>query len=250
MGQKIIPQSLRLNKLKNWNSNWIGDKNNYSKFFYFEYTLEQYLKRYGKRKGFHVTEVNIKQNNIYLDININAFIIDNKNEDLCLKLIEDTKDIIKNYLNKLELNYIPRINVLNYNFIFPILKPLFASKGKKYPFLIFRFLAILHIGIFTKNISLITNFLIDNLKKNPRHRQYIFKMNKIIKARYMTFRNCLGYKLQFKGRINGASRSKKLVLCEGKTPLNTLKYDVKYDFKEVITPSGVCSLKLWIFYKK
>ena len=249
MGQKVIPQSLRLDKLKNWNSNWVCDKNSYSKFFYFEYTLEQYLKNYGKNKDFRVTDVHIKQNNIYLDINLNVFIINKKNDNIVYELIKDTEIVVKKYLKSLGFNFIPRINILNYNWVFPKLKPMFTSKNKRYPFTVFRFLGVLHVGIFTKNISLITNFLIDNLKKNPRHRQYLYNMNKIIKERYKTFNNCLGYKIQLKGRINGASRSRKLVLNEGKTPLNTLKYIVKYDFKEVVTPSGVCSLKLWIFYK-
>ena len=251
MGQKIIPQSLRLNKTKNWNSNWIDDKVNYSKFFYFEYTLEQYLKKYGKRKGFVVTDVFIKQNNNYLDVNICAFIIDTKKMGMAQELVKDTEIIVKDYLNELGFNYyIPRINLLDYNWLFFRLKSMFASKKKKYPFKIFRFLGAVHIGIFSKNIAVISNFLIENLKKTPRHKQYLSNMNKILQKRYKTFKNCLGYKIQFKGRINGASRSRKLVLCEGKTPLNTLKYDIRYDFREVITPHGVCSLKFWVFYKR
>ena len=41
----------------------------------------------------------------------------------------------------------------------------------------------------------------------------------------------------------------KIVMKSGKTPLNTLKYNVKYDYKEVLTPYGICSLKIWLFYK-
>ena len=250
MGQKIIPQSLRLNKIKNWNSNWIGDKNEYSKFFYFEYTLEQYLKKYGKTKNFLVTDVFIKKNNMYLDINIHAFIIDVKKTGITDALYKETYIVVKKYLKELNLKHIPRINVLDYNWLFFRLKKYFVSRNKRYPFKIFRFLGAVHIGLHTKNVNIITDFLIDNLKKTPRHKQYLINMNKILQKRYKTFKNCLGYKLQFKGRVNGAARSRKLVLFEGKTPLNTLKYDVKYDFKEIIIPHGVCSLKFWVFYKR
>jgi len=64
------------------------------------------------------------------------------------------------------------------------------------------------------------------------------------------FSNFKGYRLQFKGRLNGSKRKKKLVYQKGKIPLNTLKYDIKYHFNEFKTPSGICSIKFWGFLKK
>ena len=67
---------------------------------------------------------------------------------------------------------------------------------------------------------------------------------------FKIFSNFLGYRLQFKGRLNGSKRKKKLVYQKGKIPLNTLKYDIQYYFNEFKTPSGVCSIKFWVFLKK
>jgi ribosomal protein S3 len=40
-----------------------------------------------------------------------------------------------------------------------------------------------------------------------------------------------------------------MVFQKGKIPLNTLKYDIQYHFNEFKTPSGICSIKLWVFFK-
>jgi len=251
MSCKVIPQSLRLDKKQNWNSNWIADKNEYSKLFYFEHTLEEYVQKYGKRNGFSVTNVSLLKEETCINIFLNAYIITKKNEKnpIDIKFTSEISNLIKIYLKELNLNYTFKVHLINYNMYFPLVKKFFASKKKKYPFLIFRFLGVSHVGILTKNINLITSFLAENLKKNPRHKKYLINMHKILKKRYKTFKNCIGYKIQFKGRINGKARKKKFTLKAGNTPLNTLKYDIKYDLKEVITPYGICSLKLWVFYK-
>ena len=66
---------------------------------------------------------------------------------------------------------------------------------------------------------------------------------------FKLFSNFAGYRLQFKGRLNKSKRKKKMVFQKGKIPLNTLEYDIKYHFNEFKTPSGICSIKLWVFIK-
>ena len=43
MAQKVIPISFRLNKLKNWESSWISEKKDYSKFLHFDLELRKYV---------------------------------------------------------------------------------------------------------------------------------------------------------------------------------------------------------------
>jgi hypothetical protein len=37
---------------------------------------------------------------------------------------------------------------------------------------------------------------------------------------------------------------------KGKVPLNSLNCNIKYHFTEFNTPSGICSIKFWVFLKK
>ena len=88
------------------------------------------------------------------------------------------------------------------------------------------------------------------LEKKKAHKKFIKNINNILEIFFKIFSNIIGYKLQFKGRLNGSRRKKKLVYQKGKIPLNTLKYNIKYNFNEFKTPSGICSIKFWVFFKK
>ena len=105
-------------------------------------------------------------------------------------------------------------------------------------------------ALYTKNISIISQFIKQSLEKKKSHKKQIRLINNILQEFFKMFSNFLGYRLQFKGRLNGSKRKKKLVYQKGKIPLNTLKYDIKYHFNEFKTPSGVCSIKFWVFLKK
>lgn len=59
----------------------------------------------------------------------------------------------------------------------------------------------------------------------------------------------LGYKIQIKGRINGSKRKRKNIFQEGRIPLSSLNKDIKYTFDEFITKAGICSLKMWFYFK-
>ena len=41
-----------------------------------------------------------------------------------------------------------------------------------------------------------------------------------------------------------------MIFQEGKMPLSSLNNNIKYSFKEFKTPSGICSIKFWIFLKQ
>merc|ERR1712029_26438 len=74
MAQKVIPISFRLNKLKNWESSWISEKKDYSKFLHFDLELRKYVETLFTKNldGFYFNKVFIKQNSntIYIYIYI------------------------------------------------------------------------------------------------------------------------------------------------------------------------------------
>jgi ribosomal protein S3 len=97
---------------------------------------------------------------------------------------------------------------------------------------------------------MISYYIKQVLSRKKTHKKFIKNIDNILIAFFKIFSNFIGYRLQFKGRLNGSKRKKKLIHQKGKIPLNTLKYDIKYHFNEFKTPSGICSIKFWVFFKK
>jgi len=250
MGQKTIPQSLRLDYLKNWNSDWINEKNDYSKLLYFDCTLREYITKICKRDDLNLSKINIKKNNQHIEIYL-SFYKNNLNKDLIMELQKNV-DVYLSYLN---LPFSSRIYILNNTIGNLNIKSMFYSNFKSRKKLsrinpsFYSFINTSYVAFYTQSVELISNYLVKDLKRIPRHRQYLNNINKILIKQYNIFDNCLGYKLQLKGRVNGKERSNKIVIKSGKTPLNTLKYNIKYDYKDILTPYGICSLKIWLFYK-
>ena len=104
-------------------------------------------------------------------------------------------------------------------------------------------------AIYTKKINVISNFIKQYLEKKKHHKKIIKQFTGLLNEFYRLFSNFLGFNIQFKGRLNKSKRKKKMVFQKGKIPLNTLAYDIKYHFNEFKTPSGICSIKLWVFFK-
>ena len=104
-------------------------------------------------------------------------------------------------------------------------------------------------AFYTKNINILTFYIKQTLERKKTHKKFIYKINNMFQEFFKIFSNFIGYRLQFKGRLNKSKRKKKMIFQKGKIPLNTLEYDIKYHFNEFKTPSGICSIKLWVFFK-
>jgi len=105
-------------------------------------------------------------------------------------------------------------------------------------------------AFYTKNINVISFSIKETLQRKKAHKKFIKNINNVLESFFSIFSNFIGYRLQFKGRLNGSKRKRKLIYQKGKIPLNTFKYDIKYHFNEFKTPSGICSIKFWVFLKK
>lgn len=253
MGQKTIPQSLRLNSLKNWNSNWILNSTNYPKLVYLELTLSQYIQKFCKRNNVFINKIKLQKTDNYLHVYLHFYDLKVKETSFLNKLKMDLNIYLTKYLKNLQLPLSPKILIINATFRNLEIGYIFYQKFKKFPLMplhFYSFVNLSYMGFYLKNAQLITSYLVKNLQKIPKHKQYLQNINKILYKQYLIFGNCLGYKIQFKGRINGHARSKKLVFQAGKAPLNTLNCIISYNFQEVLTPHGMCSLKTWLFFKK
>jgi hypothetical protein len=104
-------------------------------------------------------------------------------------------------------------------------------------------------GFSIKNLNLINILIKKMLERKKIHKKIIRNINNMLIIFFNIFNNVIGYKLQIKGRLDGRRRKRKLIFQKGKIPLNTFKSKIKYNFNEFKTPSGICSIKLWILFK-
>lgn len=255
MGQKVIPISLRLNKKKNWLSKWVVEKNEYSNLLHLDLEIRKYFEKLFNSKKFKLIKLNIVK--ISRNINIYIYLYQNKSPKY-LQLLY--KSIPFNKLMKHFNDYYPNnfIKIFVRRVSFADLKILkrgigriifLVKKKKRIDEETKKLIYIISYALYTKNIEMISNVICGSLERKKAHKKIIQNINNILEVFFRIFSKILGYRLQFKGRLNGSKRKKKMIFQKGKIPLNTLKYDIKYYFHEFKTPSGICSFKLWFFFK-
>nr|YP_010394489.1 ribosomal protein S3 [Phytophthora pinifolia]DAZ88536.1 TPA_asm: ribosomal protein S3 [Phytophthora pinifolia] len=249
MGQKIIPISLRLNKRKDWNSNWTSNDGEYSNLLHFDLEINKYFENIFNYKNLKLIDINI----VKISNNINIYVYIQKNAKKYYTLSHNK---IIQHLNLYSPNTNIKLFIKNVQFFEFIqlrknLKKIFDKIKKKNRInknvkkMIYNF----SYAFYTKNINIITFYIKQTLARKKTHKKFINNIDNMLQEFFKMFSNFVGYRLQFKGRLNKSKRKKKMIFQKGKIPLNTLAYDIKYHFNEFKTPSGICSIKLWVFFK-
>nr|YP_010117964.1 ribosomal protein S3 [Phytophthora heveae]QPN53936.1 ribosomal protein S3 [Phytophthora heveae] len=249
MGQKIIPISLRLKKKKNWNSKWIVNNDEYSNLLHFDLEIKKYFENIFNYKNLKLIDINI----VKTSNNINVYVYIQKNAKKYYKL---SYNKIVNHLNLYYPNNNIKLFIKNVQFFEFIqlrknLKKIFnkIKKNNKINKNVKKMIYNFSYAFYTKNINIITFYIRQTLERKKTHKKFINNIDNMLQEFFKMFSNFVGYRLQFKGRLNKSKRKKKMVFQKGKIPLNTLEYDIKYHFNEFKTPSGICSIKLWVFFK-
>jgi small subunit ribosomal protein S3 len=252
MGQKVIPISLRLNKKENWNSSWIVEKNEYSKLLHFELEIKKYFNSIFNYKNIKLLKVHTIKNSknfyvyIYVRHNYNSsnFYKLPYNKIITYLNLYYKNNNIKIFIKNIKANDLKKLKN-NLGNIFRIVKKQ-NRINRDIKKMIYNF----SYGLYTKNINIISYHIKQSLERKKIHKKIMKNVDSILQCFFNMFSNFIGYRLQFKGRLNGSKRKKKIIYQKGKIPLNTLKYNIQYNLNEFKTPSGICSIKLWIFLKK
>nr|YP_010886817.1 ribosomal protein S3 [Paralagenidium karlingii]WJH17927.1 ribosomal protein S3 [Paralagenidium karlingii] len=255
MGQKITPISFRLNKNENWNSHWIVEKNKYSNLLHLDLEIRKYFEKVFNFKKFKLAKLNILKSskNIYIYVYFHK---------LCVKNYKTSFSKLKKILNlyykehNIKL-FIKRFRVRNKKTKKKIKKMRalmnsLRNSQKNYHYMNYHFKQFVFnfmFMYFSKNIEIFSNFIKQQLQRKKIQKKQMFHLNNNLEKFYRIFRDFLGYRLQFKGRLNKSRRKRKVVYQKGKMPLSTLKHNIQYSFNEFKTPSGICSIKLWLFFK-
>ena len=100
-----------------------------------------------------------------------------------------------------------------------------------------------------QSAPLLSRYLAQQLEVNFRHSQCIDFIKKAI-PKFMAVRpNLLGIRVQWKGRLSGADRSKKEVFQQGQIPLHTMNAKIDYSYRPAFTIYGTCGIKVWLCLK-
>ncbi len=244
MGRKIIPLSLRLNKKKNWQSQWFTNKEEYSNLLFIDLEIKKYLET-------------------MLNINLYSYKLKKINNDLILQIVVPYLYQNKEFLTVAQSNiqkfvgskynvkvfYIQfNTRLLNTN---NITKEILRAFEKKHR-INFKFKKSFYPAInsvLTQNPDNFATFLKYSLEKKRIQKKQISYIVGLLSYLFHVLKPFKGYKIQFKGRIDGRKRSQKLTFQKGSVPLSTISNNVKYAFNEYVSPSGVCSIKVWFYLK-
>ena len=106
-------------------------------------------------------------------------------------------------------------------------------------------LSAFHASVVSGRSQFINRALVTQLQRTPMHTSVLDLADKIVASLHekKVFR---GMRIQMKGRLNGADRSRTEMIQHGQIPLQSLKAKIDYSTGEFFTPFGMSSLKVWI----
>lgn len=256
MGQKINPISLRLgNSQQKWNSIWHTSNNiSYGILLFEDIQIKRYLTGVFENKKLLIHNIKISRKANLLAVQVDIYIpFDSKND----KVIDNDllTQTISNYTKiptHLKINNLLSDSTLHYHLFETkkgIGRDLFQFKHNPY---FQTSLDILLISIFKKlSARLVATYIAKELENTRRHvffLTFIRRLLKIIMKQELAI--IKGIRIDVKGRLNGADRSRKEIVRYGSIPLQTLSADIDFYLAEAFTIYGTFGVKVWISYKK
>lgn len=205
MGQKVHPTSFRLGVIKNWNSQWYADKEDYADKLIQDVKIREYIK--STLTGAHISEVEIERASKRIRVIIRTgrpgMVIGRKGSQIEL-LKEKLNDIIGE----------------GKNLIVDI-------KEVQNP--------VLDATIVADNIAF-------QLERRVAFRRAMKKTIETLKEA-----GGEGIKVRCSGRLAGAEIARAESYKWGKIPLQTIRADIDYGYREARTDYGVIGVKVWIY---
>jgi len=125
---------------------------------------------------------------------------------------------------------------------------LLLKNQKSLKFNLVDFINVVNICLFFKTPYILVKYFSNLLSLVKKHRVLIFLFRKLVKECLHIYRNLSGLKLKVSGKINGASRTRQIVLLEGKVPLSSKSSGIYYAFTNAMTFTGVFGVKLWFHF--
>jgi small subunit ribosomal protein S3 len=253
MSQKVNPLGFRVGKSLLWDSSWVSPVN-FSNFLHEDLFINLYLKKSVEKRGGFVQNCLIRRSFSKIYIILNIFYVKPFSENskkkrfkpsVSLKKVKRITGLakLKTNLFKLTENICAIKISNNYNRYLKLgyLRSLQAVNPPRITMLFVKY------AVLFGNASLLSKYLTLQFQRNYQHNKFLGFLKQSLNLDSLP--NCLGIRLEFKGRLNGSERSKTVVLSKGKVSLNTISAYISYKQMHAFTIYGVIGIKVWIYNK-
>jgi|TARA_B110000977_G_C11080930_1_gene492917 small subunit ribosomal protein S3 len=247
MGQKVNSIGFRLRHGRKWDSKWFSEKR-YSSLLYKDFMTTDYLTQMFEKKKMFTSRCIIKRSldTTYIFLHIYASEGYSQAKDT---EVENLKRNLRTINNGEVI-----LNIVNTYSTSKKLRQCVNKVSTQLPMFqkqVYFIEALDLIGTATavQSAPLLSRYLAQQLEVNFRHSQCIDFIKKAI-PKFMAVRpNLLGIRVQWKGRLSGADRSKKEVFQQGQIPLHTMNAKIDYSYRPAFTIYGTCGIKVWLCLK-
>jgi len=249
--KKSLKNYLKLNKLN------FNDTKNLNSLILNNQLIENYLKNVNLKSRLNYKLLNKSTLNHFKYTNLYQFkrilnILTKLNHNIFLYNIKSLFNFSK--LNLINSNTHLNLQKQKINRYFDISKKLkkrFEKRWKRISFLGNDLMNIAQYSLFFKNPTILAYFIsyqFTFLPKNKRQTSFAKYISKILFNFKGEFNDIQGLKLQFKGRFNKWSRSKKWVAQAGTILLQSYNSCIDYSCSKGLVKKGIFSTRIWIQY--
>lgn len=248
MGQKVNALSLRLGINRKWNSKWFLD-HQYAKKVHEDLAIQKYLFEVYAKESVLISRWFVKRSltTTFIFLHIYA-----PTTFTVLEGSEQT-ELIRKSLEKIVNGQVEFYLVNVFSISKPFTKTLQKASRNLSTFQTRKYfvegLDLLNAVTLVRSATLLSHFIAKQLEINPRHNQFLDFIRKGLNFFLQVRPDIKGIRVQVKGRLNGAERSKKTWFIEGQIPLHTLREHIDYGKSTAFTSYGVCGVKVWVCYQ-
>lgn len=167
------------------------------------------------------------------------------------------KNLLQLFISKIAKTNNIKINLLQLsgptrktNGFFQMVKKNSRARGQLSQNIIFLYKILYH-SLKLNNPNLLSEHLTFLIRRNVK-KNFTMQIFRVLSLSFPYFCDIFEYKgikLQLKGRINGAKRSRVIQIQHGRIPLSTISADINYSFNKIMTIHGLYSLKIWYYQK-
>ena len=208
MGQKVSPTGFRIGVTENWRSRWYASKSEFGKLLVEDQRIRSHLRDKPQLKGAGIPVVEIERDGESLTV-----IIRTARPGLVIGRQGKQVDELKDELAKLTSRDVTKVDVRIKEVQVPELEAQFMAEQ-----------------------------VAEQLTRRGAFRRLIKNS-----MRTVLQKGAKGVKISVAGRLAGAEMARKVIMSEGKIPLQTLQADVSYGTANAATTMGIIGVKVWIY---
>lgn len=208
MGQKVNPNSFRLQVTKSWKSRWFARKKDYAKFLNEDIRVRDYIyKNLGSNAG--VSDVHIER-----DANMMTITIKTSKPGVIIGRGGAGVNDLRKKISQMVESRIKEVVIED------VKSPDFHLSAK---------------------------IVADGCKEQLEKRVAFKRVGKQAVEKMIREGGALGARVTISGRLNGAEIARSQSFQEGKIPMSTLRANVDYALSEARTTYGILGIKVWVY---